>query len=481
MPYYVLLTISTTLIVALAGWIWFRARNVSFPLGLALIYYLSLYGAWSVVTDKLGGDSGKHYDYMEAKLFSVALDDNYFYSLILYSVFIVVLEVVLLMIVRPASVQGRPIGQPIQICHRTVLLISSIALLGSYLIVRQGFVNADDLNTPAYELMARGIGEVPPYFTIHQILLRVAAAAAALGAVVYFCGKGARLIRGEAGRWVGLGYALVIGMATWLSFLAGYKSEIFFPGVSGCLFYLVNAGRPRIVRLGVAGGVVLTGMWAVDLFRHVPMSNLVDTILSMQFSDISGVLQFASSSNEAFFAHYSMYGALSYHIPLTYGSSFVSLAVSVVPRIFWPGRLEDIYAYYARQVSSAPDQGYTIHHATGWYLNFGVLGVLTGAALMGWVWGKCYTGYLKASNASGSGWLRIVMILSPWMFVAELPFLVQNGPEVYKSLVVEAFLLPAIVMSVAAHRHYARAAKSSRQPGLKKRLELGATTRARRS
>ena len=474
MSFYVLLTISTTLIVALAAWIWFRTRSVSFPLGLALIYYLSLYGAWSVVMDKMGGDSGKHYDYLEAKLFSLALDDNYFYSLILYSVFIVVLEIVVLLMIRPATRRERPTTDAIRISHRALLLISGFSVLVSYLIIRQDLSNAEDLHKSAYEAMVRGMGEVSPFFTIHQILLRMSSAAATLGVVVYFCGDSARFIRGEANRWTGLGYALVIGMAAWLSFIAGYKSELFFPGVSSCLFYLVNAGRPRIFRLGIAGVGVLAAMWAVDQLRYVPLSDLAEAIVSMKFSDISGVFQFASSSNEAFFAHYSMYGVLTYHVPLTYGSSFLCLAASVVPRLFWPTRPDDIYLYYARGVSSTPGQGYTIHHATAWYLNFGVLGVLLGAALMGWVWGKCYTSYLKATNTSGSGWLRILMILSPWMFVAQIPFIMAAGPEAYRSLIVEAFLLPTFALSIAARYHNVRGSRSTKQRRFKKQVHLEA-------
>jgi hypothetical protein len=138
--YYVLLTISTGLIIALAAWIWLRTRSISFPLGIALAYYLSLYGAWSVIQDKLGGDSGKHYDYMEEKLFTVALDHNYFYSLILYSLFIITIEIVLLWKIQSASVKRRPIGEPLRISHQAILLISAFALGFSYLLVRQGFI-----------------------------------------------------------------------------------------------------------------------------------------------------------------------------------------------------------------------------------------------------------------------------------------------------------------------------------------------------
>src|SRR5258708_9999797 len=286
-------------------------------MGIALIYYLSLYGAWSVVQDKLGGDSGKHYDYIEAKLFTVALDDNYFYSLILYSGFVIALEIVLLLMIRPAICHGRSTGDAVRISHRALLLISFFSVLVSYLIISQNIANAEDVHKSAYESMVRGLGDVSPLFTIHQILLRISSTSAALGVVVYFCGDSARLILGDVKRWTGIGYALVIGMSAGLSFVAGYKSELFFPGVSGCLFYLVNAERPRFFRLGFMGLAVLMGMWMVDSLRYVPLSDLVAAVVDLKSDDLLGVFQFASSSNEAFFAHYSMFGVLANHVLLT--------------------------------------------------------------------------------------------------------------------------------------------------------------------
>src|SRR5258708_10963721 len=97
-----------------------------------------------------------------------------------------------------------------------------------------------------------------------------------------------------------------------------------------------------------------------------------------------------------------------------------------------------------------------------------------GATLMGWVWGKCYTGYLKAINASGSEWQRILMIVSPWMFVAEIPFIMAAGPEAYRVLIVEALLLPTLVLSIAARCYKAQRSRSPKQVGFKRQVRLWA-------
>src|SRR5438270_416107 len=100
MEFYFVLTVSTAIIAAMAGVLWLKTRSVSFPLGLAFIYYWSLYGGWSIVIDKLGGDSGKHYDYLEDRLFPIYLDDYYYWSLILYATFIIVVGTVVIFSVK---------------------------------------------------------------------------------------------------------------------------------------------------------------------------------------------------------------------------------------------------------------------------------------------------------------------------------------------------------------------------------------------
>ena len=74
MEYFVLLTTATALIAILAIALYRRQRDVSVLVATGALYYWSLYGAWFVVIDKLGGFSGKNYHYLEYKMFPVALD-----------------------------------------------------------------------------------------------------------------------------------------------------------------------------------------------------------------------------------------------------------------------------------------------------------------------------------------------------------------------------------------------------------------------
>ena len=65
-------------------------------MGAGALYYWTLYGAWYIVIDKTGGFSGKNYHYLEYKLFPIALDGDYMLTLALYSGFMILVLLTLL-------------------------------------------------------------------------------------------------------------------------------------------------------------------------------------------------------------------------------------------------------------------------------------------------------------------------------------------------------------------------------------------------
>jgi hypothetical protein len=146
-----------------------------------------------------------------------------------------------------------------------------------------------------------------------------------------------------------------------------------------------------------------------------------------------------------------MYGALSQDIPLTYGSSLTSMLASTIPRFLWADRPVDIYSYFAESVHAVEGQGYTIHHAAGWYLNFGAIGLLFGAALMGWVWGRFYNSFSDV-YARTSRLHYIFSSIAPWIFVAYIHAMMRAGPEVYKGLFLEGIFMPLTVLLLASYR-----------------------------
>jgi hypothetical protein len=142
-----------------------------------------------------------------------------------------------------------------------------------------------------------------------------------------------------------------------------------------------------------------------------------------------------------------LYGVLRFEAPITYGTSLISLAASVVPRVFWPVRPLDVYPYYAESVQAAGGQGYSLHHAAGWYLNFGVAGVMLGGVVWGWLWASLFNRFHQARPNQVA--MRFFTVLAPWVFVAGIPGLIRTGIEGYKGLAVDSFLVPTVSLALS--------------------------------
>jgi hypothetical protein len=439
--YFALLTAATILIGLLGLVLFRRTRDLGVLLATAALYYWSLYGAWFVTIDKLGGFSGKNYHYLETKLFPVALDANYLIAIGLYALFIVVAQLTVLATLSRKREMPLP---PLWLRHEPILLISFAAGIGSVLIIRDRLSEAWALNTSAYLYTRMQVGE---WFTVHQVLNRVAMIPAAIGFAVFLAGRRSRTFVSAGGGYVLAGYlTLMAGMAVF-TFVLGNKNEVFVAFITGFLAYLSSARRPSLLKVAAT---LLAGTWflySIDFFRAVPVSDLEHAV-SERLQDASEVGSFVASSNEAYAAHFSMYGVLANQVEPKFAYSLYALACSVVPRALWPDRPQDIYYYYSSSVGALEGQGYSLHQATGWYLNFGYAGVLTGAIMLGlvWVW---FLNARKRTRLNSHLFARVFAYIAPWVFAAYMPPLIRAGPEGYKGLIVEGVLAPLCVLALA--------------------------------
>jgi hypothetical protein len=146
-----------------------------------------------------------------------------------------------------------------------------------------------------------------------------------------------------------------------------------------------------------------------------------------------------------------MYGVLAAGTPVNFGYSLYAFVCSLVPRAFWPDRPRDIYLYYSESVGTIQNQGYSLHQATGWYLNFGYAGVILGGIVMGLIWAKCLNAHGRLGERAGL-LMRLFAIVAPWTFVANLPPVIRAGPEGYKGFVVDGALIPVGTLAFACRQ-----------------------------
>jgi hypothetical protein len=440
MEYFVMLAAATAVIAVLAWTLYRRRGEIDVLVGTAALYYWSLYGTWYIVIDKTGGFSGKNYHYLEHKLFPIALDGNYMLTLILYAGFLIGVQLTLL----AALARGRARRIPrLVLRHQPILLIGFLAGAASFYIIEDKLSAAWALNTSAYVYTR---AETNEWFTLHQVLNRVAMIPPAIGLATLMAGKRSRFFVNAAPRYTLAAYlALFVAMGAF-TFVLGNKNEVFESLLTGFLAYV---GSVRRVSLAKAGLILFTGFWflaTIDFFRAVPISRMEEAIEGrLEEADVAG---FMTSSNEAYAAHFSLYGVLAAGTEPRFGYSLYALACSVVPRLLWPDRPADIYMYYSQSVGAIQNQGYSVHHATGWYLNFGYLGVPLGAVVLGLAWAYCLNAHGRIRPASGL-LFRLFATLGPWLFVACLPPLVRAGPEGYKGLFIEGVMIPVGTLAFA--------------------------------
>ena len=444
MAYYVVLTLATATIAALAVAVWRKTRQIAFLLGFAFLYYWSLYGGWLVVNRGLGADRRYRFEYMFYRLFPIYLDQDYLWTLVLYSAFVVIVQLVVLGVAKPATTLRIP-DRPIYISHAKLLAICAVMLAAAYLIVWPFVIAAASFGQSAYGALGRGAD--PPLLSFYQLFHELTAVVLLLGASVLVSGRQSRFVAsGSSGHW--LGYAVVGVALLGLTLAMGRRSMLAFAGVGAVLFYLVNAAKPN--RILVVGGLTAAGLSLVLL------GILRGSAAQREFSDesIAGKVRYMIDETltqdvEAFAGHASMYGVLQKHVPLTYGASFAWLALSMVPSIVRPNVVPTGYEHYASHVGASMDQGFTLNHATGWYLNFGIPGLVLGAILLGTIWAMLFNGFLGAYR-SRSYAARVFYAVTFWTFTGYLPILIRSGVEAYKGAITESILVPALVMFIAS-------------------------------
>lgn len=449
MEFFAVLGLATAIIAVLTLALYRKRRDAGFLVGIAALYYWTLYGAWFIVIDKTGGFSGKWYHYLESKLFPIYLDRDYMLTLALYSGFIIIVQLTLLVSLS----RDKRIEIPLLVIrHEPILIIAAVAGLLSLYLIKDKLSEAWALNRSAYLYTRMQTDE---WFTVHQVLNRVAMLTPAIGFATLIAGDRSRFFVSVVRRYTWPGYILLFLAMGMFTFVLGNKNEVFVSLITGMLAYLASVRRPNFLKVGM---LLVAGMWflyAIDFFRGTPISEMSEAI-HQRIEDATEVGSFVTSSNEAYAAHFSLYGVLTTGAEPRFGYSFYSLACSIVPRLLWPDRPADIYTYYADSVGATQNQGYSIHHATGWYLNFASFGVVAGAIVMGLLWAYCLNAHQRIRPKSGL-LFRLFATIAPWLFAACLPPLIRAGPEGYKGFFVEGLLIPICTLAFACRPKRARA------------------------
>jgi hypothetical protein len=456
--FYLLLIALTSGIGYLLYLIIKRTQEWSFAIGIFFLYYWSLLGSWFFVFDDYthggGIKFGLHYHYLFQKLFKVQANVDYAWVIFGYGLFIIIIQLMILGFAKPKDKLMKILPEKIKINHFLLIgfciccSILSLALVWEQILIAAKYGESVYFVTRSYTKST---------YTIHQLLNQVSIVALYLGLVTYLCGEKGKYFTAVKDKKVMIGYILAVLIVEGGLLFLGNKREILFAGIFGFIYYLNSMEykinwRPVSLFFVIVGfplffNDALRGISPAFLTNYFDVSELYFTPPEVEYTSfsVSGAATTFLFSNEMFAGHFSLYGAIHQDIPYTYGTSIKSLVASGIPRFIYPNRPEGIYEYYITQVGGSRKGGFTIHHATGWFLNFGWIGLMMGAALLGGIWAYFYNSFHEVYKFKRQVF-RLFFTLALGCFVAFLPSMIRTGPEGYKALLFEALLLPCLIV-----------------------------------
>jgi hypothetical protein len=483
--FYILLVAFSYLIFRNCVLIWKLNKDFTFPIGTLIIYYFTLGGAFIFPIDAFtgfkGGSIGLHYFPIFERLFYVSFDTDYFISCGYYILFILVFQYTYILFVKRYTRindidfnQKQNLPYEVVINPYMVLAVSLSCIFVSAFIMRHEIYYAIAHENSVY-LITRANNN--PHYTIHQL-------ANEFSALIPFIAYSFTIIKTnrfnikvsdkKSSFYILLTACFIASL--YISFL-GNRREI-LSGLVICILIGLNQFKNiYFKRLAYIFTIVLFMFLGSNFFRSRVIPWELNSILHLEQKghmkeefteevfgprkgtngepveavrpnanlDARGTIGSLLFSNELFYAHFSMYGAVHKKIPLTYGSSYLYLITSVIPRAIYPNRPADIYGYYAESVDAAPGQIYTIHHATACYLNFGFPGIIFGGMVLGGLF--VFAFFLNFySFKRNSTFLILLKYLISFLICGQLVTFITAGPEAYKSMILEGILIPVILL-----------------------------------
>ncbi|MFA6636513.1 MAG: hypothetical protein WCV56_05360 [Candidatus Omnitrophota bacterium] len=422
--------------------IWRKTRNIGFIIGILYLYLWSLHGAWIILRTYQVGQPVETGLFL--KLFPVHIDATYFSTIVLYALFIVIIGSVVLLTTKSPQSFRREKCDILKGRSFVFFIISVLGFIGSLYFTRgaRQFASLSDLSI--YQAFGPGNNyEGRNLYTLHSLMLIVALFSSVLSIALTFSGNRAKYltIDNRKASFFFNGIMMVI-LCVYTAYL-GDRSKLLSAFVMGILVYLTNTRRPRTGMVTIVGVLGALSINVLQVIRGIPARDLVKAITWERF--YYGFMSMLNSG-EFFAAHFSLYGVIRYNVPLTGGTSFWSFVFSMfLPRALFPDRPENIYWHYVRHVGALSVQGYTIHHAAGWYLNFGIIGIVAGAVFFGWIWSKLFN-YSHNSSFKKNSLIEIYKRFGFCFFTAYIPIVIRAGIEGYKSIIIGAFVVPILIL-----------------------------------
>ena len=166
--------------------IWEKTKEISFIIGLLLIFAYTVIGGWFITIDLLTNNFlqqfGLNYYYLFDKMFPVNLDGDLIASIIFYSSFVIIVEIFILLFAKKRKETQNDTFNQYYLSHTFIIILALVSTLGSIAIMSSFIIESFSTGTSAYLLTRTGDTRIP-FYTIHQLLIRMALFPLAIGIV----------------------------------------------------------------------------------------------------------------------------------------------------------------------------------------------------------------------------------------------------------------------------------------------------------
>lgn len=484
-----LLIVFTSLIIFIQRKIWKITPNVIFPMCTFIFYYWSLAGAWIFTLDQSFGEFGRslymsYYVYLE-KVYPVKLDSTYSLMICFYSLFIISFQSAIWYFLKKKSIEPIYTENKEKIKLNPVIVSVSILffICLSFYIVKAPIYKAIKMDESAYLNVRRGLA---PFYTFHQLFNLASSFLSYFYLSVLLSRNSSKMfevVPSKIGN-VLFGIAFLLN-SSWLLFL-GNRHELLIVGITAFLFItypIIN--KKHLKPIAIIMGLLFINFVLTDPMRSLtpklvrPLKNseflrkkenvilikdyietekkanaLLDSseihdmnVASLYYSkskleSFKIALASVVFSNEMFSGQFSLYASLKENIPITYGHSIKSAFYTFIPRTIISQRPESSYEYYSNKLKLNKNQGFTINHATDWYLNFGIIGLVLG----GLFWGILMVKLFVWSKMIPKEIIRSLTFLAMISLSAYFSIIIRGGIDVLKVIVFESILIPIMLV-----------------------------------
>ena len=417
---YILL-IAITIFVLLMIPKLYRKTNSLIPIvPIIIIYFWSIYGAWTWIPFKLNG--GRYF--YEDLMFTINIDEYYFLSLLYYSIFLILFCISELLLIKNSKINYR---------EHYLSVIEKLSSSAGYHIVVVVLL-AIFLSFSFRDISLAMKTGVSAYG-----LSRFDSTLGGLNSFVMFCGDTFVYLSiplfFSKSKKKKIPIIILFAIYFLFNFILGNRNVLLCGLLIMILLYTELNGakkalRPRNVIIALA---LLLSIQLISFHRGLSVDAIFSRNEDITLSDIFMSL---FSSSEFYAGQMSMYGVLKYDVDLTLGSSVLFLISTLIPTFLGFSRPDSIYLYYVKgTVGHRPDFGVTINHATGWYLNFGIIGIILGA----WVWAAVLNYFLKRKH-------KFIYLYGAILFSGVSIQMIRSGMEAYKGVLLLDTIIPVFII-----------------------------------